>query len=578
MSNKSFNVASKNRRKRISTVIQAVILLFLVITLVRVVWITERYEAADDSEYTNTDGFVALSYFGVARNESTKYVGRDTLRQQLTLLKEQGFETISQDQVTDFLEKGKPLPDKALFLSFEDGRNDSSIFAQPILEALNYRATMFTYADKMDTSDTKFLKPRDLSPMMRSGYWELGSNGYQLTYINTFNDKGEHLGVIPENDVPDKTEIEYYNHYLMDYLRDEYLISTESKREMEERITDDYARMQSIYEESFGFVPKSYAIMHANSLYNNMNEYVEAINDQNIRETFGIHFNRDRNAFNDQDSDAYDLTRIQAIPSWSVNHLLMKLKQDSPFPITFFEGDTSLASRFSTTNAVLEAAKDELIVTTYPGKEGYATLQDEVPVEATLAMRLTGAVMGEQSIVLQDADSGKSHILVFAKNTLTLYEEVNGERREVEQVALAPIKWDGTDFAFNKATQYTYEDTQAGSRIVDGEYPRTLPNDRQVELRLGTDTLNVSVDGEALISAKSDPADTFYVKLGGRALQSETGYQKDEGAIYDSSFEALRITKQDESIYDTTPTRTERMTSQVKTRWDRTVDYFIETF
>lgn len=578
MSSKSFNVASKNRRKRISTVIQAVILLLLVVTLIRIVWITDRYEPSDASKYTNTKGFVALSYFGVARNESSKYVGRDTLRQQLTLLREQGFETISQDQVTNFLENGDALPEKALFLSFEDGRNDSSIFAQPVLEALNYRATMFTYADKMESSDTKFLKPRDLKPMIRSGYWELGSNGYQLTYINTFNDQGELLGVIPENDVPDKTDIEYYNHYLMDYLRDEYLISTESKQEMENRITKDYANMKTIYESSFGFVPKSYAIMHANSLYNNMNEYVEEVNDKNIRDTFGIHFNRDQTAYNDNESDIYNLTRVQAIPSWSVNHLLMKLQQDSPYDISFFEGDATLSARFKTTNAVLEAGKESLIVTTYPGKEGVVTLQDEIPTDSTLTMRMTGAVMGEQSISLQDSSTGKTYVLALAKNILSLYEDELGEKKKIKQVMLSPIDWNGKDFSFNKATQYTYEDTQAGSRIVEGEYPRTLPNDRQLKLHLDAEELSVWIDGKQMLSVPSDIKDTFYVKLGGQSLQSNTGFQKDEGTIYDSTFEGLRIDQSDQVIYDTAPTRSERIIGQLKTRWDRTVDYFIETF
>src|SRR5699024_7775980 len=135
------------------------------------------------------------------------------------VLKEQGFETVSQEQIIDFHEKKVPLPDKALFLSFEDGRNDSSIFSQKALEELNYKATMFTYANKANTKDPKFLKPNHLNSMVKSGYWELGSNGYRLTYINVYDAEGQSLGEIDENDVPDKTKIEYYNHYLMDYLR-----------------------------------------------------------------------------------------------------------------------------------------------------------------------------------------------------------------------------------------------------------------------------------------------------------------------------------------------------------------------
>src|SRR5699024_3052481 len=131
-------------------------------------------EPLSSNQMINNKGYIALSYFGVDRSGSAKYVSKEELNKQLTLLKQQGFETVSQQQLIDFHIENKPLPKKALFLSFEDGRNDSSIFAQKTLEQLNYKATMFTYADKMNSSDSKFLKPNHLRSMTKSGYWELG--------------------------------------------------------------------------------------------------------------------------------------------------------------------------------------------------------------------------------------------------------------------------------------------------------------------------------------------------------------------------------------------------------------------
>ena len=66
------------------------------------------------------------------------------------------------------------MPDKALYLSFEDGRNESALFAQPPLEKYNYKATFLSYADKMGNSERKFLQPKDMLKMTRTGYWELG--------------------------------------------------------------------------------------------------------------------------------------------------------------------------------------------------------------------------------------------------------------------------------------------------------------------------------------------------------------------------------------------------------------------
>ncbi|CAM5335291.1 Polysaccharide deacetylase OS=Lysinibacillus sphaericus OX=1421 GN=LS41612_05135 PE=4 SV=1 [Lysinibacillus sphaericus] len=68
--------------------------------------------------------------------------------------------------------------------------------------------------------------------------------------------------------MPNKTTIEYYNHYLMDFIRNQFMIPSETRKEMETRIKKDYKLMHDIYEEKLDKVPKAYAIMHANALYN----------------------------------------------------------------------------------------------------------------------------------------------------------------------------------------------------------------------------------------------------------------------------------------------------------------------
>lgn len=150
--------------------------------------------------------------------------------------------------------------------------------------------------------------------MKKSGYWELGSNGYRLTYINMYNDKGQSLGVKDENNVPNKTTIEYYNHYLMDFIRNQYMIPSETRQEMEKRIRKDYKLMHDIYEEELGEVPKAYAIMHANSLYNNMDTLVASANNKEIKDIFKMHFNLEQGAYNDADADLYNLSRLQVSP------------------------------------------------------------------------------------------------------------------------------------------------------------------------------------------------------------------------------------------------------------------------
>lgn len=127
--NTVLNPQSKNRKKVIRSIIQAVIVILLATILIRAIFLINKFEE-ETIPLINEDGFVALSYFGVSRGESPKYVSKGNLDKQLSLLEKQGYQTISQQDIIDFYEQGKPLPEKALYLSFEDGRTDSSIFAQ----------------------------------------------------------------------------------------------------------------------------------------------------------------------------------------------------------------------------------------------------------------------------------------------------------------------------------------------------------------------------------------------------------------------------------------------------------------
>jgi len=121
--NKELNVKAKNRHKVIRTILEVIAIIAAGFFVIKSVFFLYHYEepkaAANDAK-----GFVAISYFGVDRSGSTKHIGREQLNKQLNILKEQGFTTISQQQIIDFYNKGTPLPEKALFLSFEDGRTD----------------------------------------------------------------------------------------------------------------------------------------------------------------------------------------------------------------------------------------------------------------------------------------------------------------------------------------------------------------------------------------------------------------------------------------------------------------------
>ncbi|MEC1176948.1 polysaccharide deacetylase family protein [Metasolibacillus meyeri] len=575
----ALNQKSKERKKVIRTVIQAVIVAFLAIILIRAVFLLNKFEETALAT-SNEAGFIALSYFGVSRGESPKYVSKAELEKQLTLLAKQGYTTISQQDIIDFYEEGKPLPEKALYLSFEDGRTDSSIFSQKILEKLNYRATMYTYANKMDTKDTKFLKPNHLKLMENSGYWELGSNGYRLTYINVFNDEGQSLGVIDENDVPDKMMIEYYNHYLMDFIRDEYMIPTETRAELEKRITEDYEFMRDIYTESLGEVPKAYAIMHANALYNNMDALVEKVNDKQIKELYKMHFNLERDAYNEADADIYNLSRLQVSPYWPTNHLMMKIQQSSKQRVEFAIGDKELAKEWTLANGAAEFLNNELILTSEPSAQATLFLKQKLPTAYQLEFDFYGNVVGEQSLYVKAADESYMRIMLKDNEVVILENQLNQKEAELERHTLEEIEWSGEDYAFNKATVYSYYDTQQGSRIDEEEYPRNLKNRRHFALQVGTNELHLTVDKELTTTiAMNDVSQGAQIGFGAAYSKKDTAHEQYMDDIYDTIVENIKITDEaDEVIFSNQYTEIAKVEHNMSTWFNGLVDFFIENF
>ncbi|QIC47109.1 polysaccharide deacetylase family protein [Lysinibacillus sphaericus] len=573
--------AKKNRRKIIRSIIQLVVVIFLAVVLIKAVFLTDK-RFAEAVPLNNKDGFIALSYFGVSRNDSSKYVSKKNLEEQLTLLEKQGYQTITQKDILDFYQKNKPLPEKALFLSFEDGRTDSSIFAQNVMEKLNYKATMFTYANKMDTRDHKFLKPKDLKLMEKSGYWELGSNGYRLTYINIFNDKGQSLGMIDENNIPNKTTIEYYNHYLMDFIRNQYMIPSETRQEMEARIKKDYMLMQEIYQQEFGEVPKAYAIMHANSLYNNMDPLVQSVNDKEIKDKFRMHFNLELSAYNDKDSDLYNLNRLQVSPYWSTNHVMMKIKQASNQNIEFKIGDPQLAQKWQTINGAAEFDNNEVTLTSAPSSEGRILLKETMPQQYNVNFTFKGNVVGEQALYVNYDEKTNSYLrIALVDNELVVSEKLPAsDIVEKARFPLNEIKWNEEEYAFNKATVYTYQDTQKGSRIVEEEYPRNLTKNRVFNITVNKDKIKVDVDHVLSETIQINPGlHGSQIGFGALFSHKDTSHEQYADDIYDTIIEDILITdRKDQTIFTNQYTNFEKVKHKSTTLFNHVVDFFIETF
>lgn len=607
----------KNRKKAIRTVFECIAVALIVFTLWELFFHTKVYVPYDrDKVSASTDtGFVALSYFGVDRigNTST-LIGEKQLKEHLSAMKDQGYVTITQEDIEDYYKNGKPLPKKALYLMFEDGRRDTAIFADNILENLNYKGVMMTYPEKFDHPDPKFLKPSELTDLTDSTFWELGTNGYRLEYINVY-DRYHHF--IGEVDPLTYAMMQPYlgrdyNHYLMDFIRDKDRVPAETMDHMKRRIAYDYERLRDLYTEDIGYVPQVHVLMHANTGRFGNTPSVSRENEKWIRKLFSMNFNREGYSFNNKESSIYDLTRMQPQPYWPVNHLLMRIKYDTDQDVTFKTGDERIHN-WDIIKGAAQYKEESLIVTSLPESQGLIRLKNSGGYsDVHIQVRLEGNSFGGQKVLFRGNKELNSYISAgIANGRFVITEHMNGKDKVLfdEKLSLLdgkePISVDEdqknvqvgvlealTRYADTKDKAKAYAAKLEKTReekpktVAEGGEEYEAPEsfharlDRQLDIKaLGKDIV-VMLDGKEVASVETTLTDGSEIALWAGWDSNAWSQRNLADDVYDGVFERLIVSKADDSavIYSTELKGVDKVKFDIHQKWESVLDFFLTHF
>jgi len=558
MKSNTFSPKKKDRIKIARGILQGVILIILLIAIIKALFSFSVYEPYNSHKVSNNQdsGFIAVSYFGVDRAGNDTLISTKRLDEQLKALKNNGYVTITQKDVVDYYLKGKALPTKSLFLLFEDGRRDTAIFSQKIIEEYNLKATMLTYADKFEKEDSKFLSSNELLELVDSSYWELGTNGYRLKYINAFDKDSNYLGNLNSVEFAESASSmeRDYNHYLMDYIRDEYNIPKESYEEMKQRIDSDYKALSKVYTKEISQVPKLYALMHSNTGQFGTNDKVSEINGKWIKELFNMNFNREGFSLNTIDSSIYDLTRIQPQSYWSTNHLLMRILDDTKQDIEFVVGDKEKASKFKEVSGKAEFKDDTIILTSLSeGKGILKLLNSDTYKHVNVSTILNGNIIGSQGIYLRANDDQSDSLCVrLMNNVISIIENSKGSSNVIFSL----------DLSKNKEEKFDIRD--GGSRKVD----ITLVNDK---ISIDIDGTNIAKD----LDVTNENQGSVYLE----SAWGEYGYSQRNIAddVYDGVFKKFRITDvNDNELYDSSLKGVDSIFYSLRNFTDKIIDWFIK--
>ena len=106
-------------------------------------------------------------------------------RLQMEWLHEHGYRTITQTQLFEALEEGKPLPDKPVMLTFDDGYRGIARVAAPIMSTYGFVGTAYVITDRIvrnPAADPTWLTWNQLRILEQRG-WDIGSHTVAHTEI-----------------------------------------------------------------------------------------------------------------------------------------------------------------------------------------------------------------------------------------------------------------------------------------------------------------------------------------------------------------------------------------------------------
>lgn len=126
------------------------------------------------------DAVAVLVYHGIGSGTSGEGAYRLTPKrfaEQLVALRAAGLVPVTMQEVAEARERRRALPANAVALTFDDGRTDAMLFADRLLEAAGWRATMYVITGRAEDGTSPYYVGWDqLTDYHRSGRWDLQSH------------------------------------------------------------------------------------------------------------------------------------------------------------------------------------------------------------------------------------------------------------------------------------------------------------------------------------------------------------------------------------------------------------------
>lgn len=128
----------------------------------------EREFAGVNIKY-NDRSLPVLMYHSIAYEEGNELrIPKENFREQMKYLKDNNYTTLTLDELYSFFISNKPIPEKSVVITFDDGYKDNYENAYPILKEFGFNATIFVITGAID-NEKDYLTLNQLKELEQNG-------------------------------------------------------------------------------------------------------------------------------------------------------------------------------------------------------------------------------------------------------------------------------------------------------------------------------------------------------------------------------------------------------------------------
>lgn len=251
---------------------------------------------------------MALVYHGVGSHSDAEggfVVSPGRFGEHLATLRAAGMATVTATDVARAFAGEAPLPDNAVMITFDDGRADALMFADPLLDQAGMKATMFVISSATDRPNLYYASWDRIEQTARSGRWDIEAHTHDSHHEDAV-DGDERLPVLTS------------------------LQPGESLDEYRARIRNDLDRNNEAIENHVGHQPVAFAYPFGAYGGDRTNDpRIRDVLREEVSARYRVAFHQDEQEavpLLDAGQDRVDLRRLE-VGDWSGADLLGRIRQ-----------------------------------------------------------------------------------------------------------------------------------------------------------------------------------------------------------------------------------------------------------